>query len=65
MWNPTTCSCKNRKYLGSIIKDSVMKLYTRKLSQMMKKQNKNSSNKFKKKCTTCKTQKIYILLAFL
>ena len=24
IWNPATCSCKNGKYLGSIIDDSVI-----------------------------------------
>ena len=25
IWNPSTCTCENGKYLGSIIGDSVIK----------------------------------------
>ena len=40
IWNPAICSYKHCKYLASIIDDSVMsvmKLYTPKLSRLMKK----------------------------
>ena len=45
IWNPSTCTCENGKYLGSIIGDSV--ITCDKVIEVTKNYfNKNCSNKF-------------------
>ena len=51
IWNLATCSCKNGKYLVSIIKDSVI--------------NEKKKNFFLIKKVTWETKKLFILLTFL
>ena len=43
IWNPSTCTCENGKYLGSIIGDSVIKWN---YAGDKNCSNKNYSNKF-------------------
>ena len=58
--NPATCSCKNGKYLVSIIDDWV-NTYDE-IMEPCDEEILNYSNKFHWKKVTCKTQKFYILL---
>ena len=44
VWNPGTCSCENRKYLGSIMHDSI--IICDKFIEWYEEKNKNHSNKF-------------------
>ena len=57
MWNPATCNCENGKYLASILNDSPSVC-----DEVI--ESCNDKKDFNKKAT-CKTQKVYILLAFL
>ena len=63
VWNPTSCSCENGKFLASIMDDSaiicdeVIKSYDEEI--------KTIPTNFNEKNITCKTQNFYILLAFL
>ena len=63
VWNPATCSCKNGKYLASIMDDSaiicdeVIKSYDEEI--------KTIPTNFNEKNITCKTQSSYVLLTFL
>ena len=54
VWNPATCTCKNDKYLASIIDDSVLTCEEMKESKETKTILKNIS----------KTKNFYILLFF-
>ena len=58
IWNPATCSCKNGKYLASIIDDSVITC-----DQMIEETKTITRNFYEK--VACKTQNFYILLSFL
>ena len=55
VWNPTTCNCENGKYLASIMD----KITCDKIIGV------EETNFDKKENITCKTQHLYILLAFL
>ena len=67
IWNPATCSCKNDKYLASIIDNSVItcEKITDLDSKLYDKETKPVTTNFNEKHITCKTQNVYILLAFL
>ena len=54
VWNPATCTCKNGKYLASIIDDSVLTCEEMKEAKETKTILKNIS----------KTKNFYILLFF-
>ena len=58
IWNPATCSCEKRKYLPSIIDDSVITY-----DKIIEETNTVPTN-FNENKLTCKTQSVYILLAF-
>ena len=63
IWNPSTCSCENEKYLASIMEylaitcDEVVESYNE--------ETKTIPTNFNEKKATRKTQNFYILLAFL
>ena len=57
VWNPATCNCENGKYLASIMDDSVITCDEIIEEAVPTNWNKNKAN--------CKTQNVYILLAFL
>ena len=60
IWNPATCSCKNGKYLESIIiDDSVITC-----DEIIEETKSISTNSNEKKII-CKTKNFYILLTFL
>ena len=59
IWNPTTCSCENGKYLASIIDDSVITC-----DEIIEETNSIPTN-FDEKKLTCKIKNFYIFLAFL
>ena len=58
MWNPVTCSCKNGKYLASVIDDSVI------TCDEIIEETKEVPINFNEKYITCKTQNFYIFLPF-
>ena len=63
VWNPSTCICESGKYLASIMDDSMIisdegiKSYDEEIKTVPTNFNENN--------ITSKTQKFYILLAFL
>ena len=59
IWNPATCSCKNGKYLASIIDDSVI------TCDEIIEETKTIPIIQSEKNTICKTKNVYILLTFL
>ena len=59
IWNPPTCSCKNGKYLASIIDNLVIIC-----DEITDVETTNQTN-FNEENITCNTQNFYILLAFL
>ena len=61
--NPSTCSCKNGKYLASIIVDSV--ITCDEIIEPCDEETKTIPRNFNEKQGTCKTQNLYNLLAFL
>ena len=63
--NPSICSCKNRKYLASIMDDSAIKCDETMESRNHNEETKNIPKNFNGKKATCKRQNFYILLAFL
>ena len=56
VWNPSACNCENRKYLASIIDNSVIIC-----DEIIDIKETN----FKEKNITCKRQNVYIFPAFL
>ena len=58
VWNPATCNCKNEKYLASIIDDSVVRC-----NEIAESYNEKTN--FNERKATCKTQNLYISVAFL
>ena len=58
IWNPAICNCKNRKYLASIIDNSVIMC-----DEIMEETKIIPKNLMKK--ATCKTKNFSILQAFL
>ena len=59
IWNLATCSCKNGKYLASIIDNSVITCDEIIVETKIVKTNFNEKNKI------CETKNFYILLTFL
>ena len=59
IWNPATYSCKNGKYLESIIEDLVI------TCDEIIEETKTVRRNFNEKNETCKTKNFYILIAFL
>ena len=57
VWNPATCNCKNGKYLASIIDDSVVRC-----DEILESYNEETN--FNERKATCKTQNLYISVAF-
>ena len=60
IWNPATCSCKNFKYLASIIDDDSVISYDETIEE-----TKTIATNFNKKRATCKTLNFYMLLPVL
>ena len=61
IWNPTTCSGENEKYLASIMDDSAITC-----DEVIESYNKETIPiSFREKKAIFKTQNFYILLAFL
>ena len=58
VWNLATCNCKNEKYLASIIDDSVFRC-----DEIVESYYKETN--FNERKATCKTQNLYISVAFL
>ena len=63
VWNPSKCICENGEYLASIMDDSmilcdeIIKSYDEEIKTIL--------TNFSEKNVTCKTQNLYVLLAFL
>ena len=62
VWNPATCSYKNRKYLASIMEDWEDSAIT--CDELIKSFDEEKHEKVIKK-VACKPQNFYILLSFL
>ena len=54
-WNPATCSCKNGKYLASIIDNSVITC-----DEIIGKETKTVTTNLNQKNEICKTKKFLI-----
>ena len=67
IWNPATCSCKNDKYLASIIDDPVITcdeiIYAE--AKLNDEETKTVPTNYNEKNITCKTENFYIILGFL
>ena len=63
IWNPTTCSCKNGKYLANIMDDSVISCDE--IIASYNEETKTVPVNINEEKLACKTQNFYILLAFL
>ena len=59
IWNPTTCSCENGKYLANIIDDSVI------TCDEIIEDTKSIPTNFNEKTIICEAKNLYILLTFL
>ena len=59
IWNLSTCSCKNVKYLASIIDNSVIRC-----DEIIEEETKTLTTNFNEKNGICKTKRFYILLTF-
>ena len=59
IWNPATCSCKNGKYLASVLNDSVITC-----DEIMK-ETKTVSKNFNEEKVACKIKKILDFTQFL
>ena len=59
IWNPTTCSCENGKYLANIIDDSVI------TCEEIIEDTKSIPTNFNEKTIICEAKNLYILLTFL
>ena len=57
MLDPSTCSCKNGKYLAGITCDEIIRSYEKEVKTVPK--------KFNEKKAICKTQNFHILLTLL
>ena len=67
IWNPSTCTCENGKYLATVMDDSAItcdKVIDTKC-KLNDQEIKTVSRNFNEKKITCKTQNVYISLAFL
>ena len=63
VWNPATCNCESEKYLPSIMDDS--KIICDEVTESFDEETKTIPTNFDEKKVTCKTQRFYILFAFL
>ena len=63
IWNPSTCSCENGKYLPSIMDDSAT--ICDEVIESHNKKTKTFTTNFNEKKAISKTQNFYILLAFI
>ena len=63
VWNPATCSCKNGKYLASIIDDSVIRC-DKIIDADAEVKSHDEEIKSIPKNIICETKSFYILLAF-
>ena len=63
VWNPPTYNCENAKYLASIMDNSM--ITCDKIIESYDEETKYIPTNFNGKQATCKTQNLYILLAFL
>ena len=62
VWNPSACNCENRKYLASVMDDSVI---TRdKVIQSYNEKIKTVATNFNDKNMTSKAKNFYILQVF-
>ena len=61
--NPSTCSCKNGKYLTNVMDD--LEITFDDVIESCDKETKTILKKFNEKKAICKTPSFYILLAFL
>ena len=62
VWDPATCNCENRKYLASILDDSV--IMCDKVIGSYDEEIKTITTDFNEKNITWKAQNFYILLVF-
>ena len=60
IWNHTTCSCENGKYLACLMDDSAI---TR--DKIIEEEAKTVTTNFNEKNALCKIKKFYILITFL
>ena len=63
IWNPATYSCKNEKYLASIMEDSVITL-DEIIQSYDNKETKTILTDINEKKPICKTQNVYIYSTF-
>ena len=63
IWNPSTHSCENEKYLASIMDDSA--IMCDKVIESYDEETKTIPTNFNEKKATCEMQNFYILFAFL
>ena len=63
IWNHISCSCENGKYLASIMDDSA--IMSDEIIESYDEEIKTVPTNFNEKNITCRTQNLYILLAFL
>ena len=57
IWNPPTCSCKNEKYVASIMDDSAITCdEINEETKAIQRRNKNYRKIFNEKKASCKTQ---------
>ena len=62
IWNPSTCSSKNRNFLSSVIDDSAITLDE--VIEPHDEERETIPTNFNENKAACKTQNVYILLAF-
>ena len=67
VWNPATCSCKNSRYLASIIDNSVIRCdeIIGAEAELYNEETKTVITNFNEKKANRKTQNVYILLPLL
>ena len=63
IWNPTTCSYQNRKYLASVMDDSVIQCD--KFIEPQDEETKTVPASFNQNKATCQKQNFYILLVLI
>ena len=63
IWNPSTCNCKNIRYLSSIMDDST--IMCNEIIESYDKETKTFPTNFNEKKSICKAQDFFILLTFL
>ena len=63
VWNPSTCSCGNGKYLASIMDDSA--IMCDHVIEAYDEETKTIPTNFNEKKATCKIQSFYVSVVFL